>query len=52
MEVKMMVFPSRGDYLKAAARYGVVPVWADVAVDLETPISIFKKVASGDYSCH
>lgn len=45
-----MVFPSRGDYLKAAARYGIVPVWADVAVDLETPISIFKKVAEGDYS--
>jgi anthranilate synthase component 1 len=50
MEVKMMVFPRRGDYLKAAARYGVVPVWVDVAVDLKTPISIFKKVASGDYS--
>lgn len=45
-----MVFPSRGDYLKAAAKFGIVPVWVDVAVDMETPISIFKKVAFGDYS--
>lgn len=45
-----MVFPNRGDYLKAAAKYGIVPVWVDVAVDLETPISIFKKVAQGEYS--
>ncbi len=45
-----MVFPSREEYQKVAARYGIVPVWEEVSVDLETPISIFKKAAEGEFA--
>ena len=47
-----MVFPLRSDYLGAAEeeRFGITPVWEEMVVDLETPISIFKKTAFGDYT--
>lgn len=45
-----MIFPAEEEYLQAASRYGVIPVWEELVVDLETPISIYQKVATGDYS--
>jgi anthranilate synthase component 1 len=40
------------DYLKEAAtgRFNITPVWEELVVDLETPISIFKKAVAGDYA--
>ncbi len=31
-------------------RFQITPVWEEMIADLETPISIFKKVASGAYT--
>jgi len=45
-----MVIPTRLDYMRAAGQYDIIPVWEDIVVDLETPISIFKKAAFGDYT--
>ena len=47
-----MVYPLRSDYSGAAEeeRFEITPVWEELVVDLETPISIFKKVAAGDYT--
>jgi anthranilate synthase component 1 len=52
-----MAYPLRSDYLGAAeagacsrARFDITPVWEELLVDLETPISIFMKAAAGDYT--
>ena len=34
----------------AAQRYNLIPVWREIAADLETPVSAFLKVARGDYA--
>lgn len=34
--------------MRLAERYGVVPVWEELALDLETPVSLFQKVVTGD----
>jgi anthranilate synthase component 1 len=47
-----MAYPLRSDYPEAAedAKFGITPVWEEIMVDLETPISIFKKTATGDHA--
>ncbi|MDN5375502.1 MAG: anthranilate synthase component [Thermacetogenium sp.] len=45
-----MVFPGRNEYLQLATRYGMVPVWEELPLDLETPVSLFQKVVTGDYA--
>jgi anthranilate synthase component 1 len=52
-----VAYPLRGDYLGVAeagagsrARFEITPVWEELLVDLETPISIFMKVATGDHT--
>lgn len=42
-----MLYPSREEYLRLSKDYSVVPVFWEVAADLETPIAAFKKVAAG-----
>src|SRR6202158_2845275 len=34
----------------AAQGYNLIPVWREIAADLETPVSAFLKVARGDYA--
>jgi anthranilate synthase component 1 len=48
----MMAYPLRSEYLGAAGddRFGITPVWEELLVDLETPISIFMKAAAGDHT--
>jgi len=45
-----MVFPSKDEYLRLAERYGLVPVWEELPLDLETPVSLFQKVVKGEYA--
>jgi len=47
-----MAYPLRSEYLGAAGdeRFEITPVWEELLVDLETPISIFIKAAAGDYA--
>lgn len=45
-----MVFPRMDEYLQMAANYGMVPVWEELPLDLETPVSLFQKVVTGDYA--
>jgi anthranilate synthase component I len=39
------VQPSREQFLALAADHGVVPVWREVLADLETPLSVYAKLA-------
>lgn len=45
-----MIYPAKTEYLAAVNQYGIVPVWEELVADLETPISIYKKVVTGDYT--
>ncbi|GAW90994.1 anthranilate synthase component I [Calderihabitans maritimus] len=39
-----MINPSRQEYLKRSRHEKLIPVWDEVLVDMETPISIYRKV--------
>jgi len=47
-----MVYPLRSEYLEATIdeRFEITPVWEELLVDLETPISIFMKAVAGDHT--
>ncbi|MGD0154105.1 MAG: anthranilate synthase component I, partial [Thermacetogeniaceae bacterium] len=47
-----MAYPLRDDYLEEPenGRFGITPVWDELVVDLDTPISIFMKAAAGPYT--
>lgn len=44
--VGSVIYPSREEYLRLSREYDVIPVFREVAADLETPIAVFKKIAS------
>ncbi len=39
--------PPADEFGRLAARYGVVPVWCEVMADLDTPLSVYTKLAGG-----
>jgi anthranilate synthase component I len=39
------VRPTREEFVRHAADHGVVPVWREVLADLETPLSVYAKLA-------
>ncbi|MFP5316900.1 MAG: anthranilate synthase component I [Acidimicrobiia bacterium] len=43
-----MLRPSRDDFRALARDHTVVPVWRELAADLETPVSAFMKLAGGE----
>src|SRR6185436_18213287 len=44
----MNIFPPREDFLKLASQGNVIPVYADLMADFETPVSAYAKLkASG-----
>jgi anthranilate synthase component 1 len=46
-----MLKPSEHDFEALAARgFNLIPVWREIAADLETPVGAFLKVARGDYA--
>ncbi len=42
----MNIFPSREDFLKLASQGNVIPVYADLLADFETPVSAYAKLAA------
>ncbi len=45
-----MVTPDLATFEKLARSHDIVPVFRDISVDYDTPVSLFDKVASGEYS--
>src|SRR5260370_2194189 len=46
-----MLQPSERDFEQLAAKgFNLIPVFEEVAADLETPVSAFLKIERGDYS--
>ncbi len=43
------VFPEKLEFEKLFASHNIVPVVREIPIDLDTPVSLFSKVASGDY---
>jgi anthranilate synthase component I len=41
------VRPTREEFVRLAADHAVVPVWREVLADLETPLSVYAKLAGG-----
>lgn len=45
-----MFYPNLNEYMKMSSEYNLIPVYTDLFVDMETPISIFKKVCQGNHT--
>jgi len=45
-----MIYPSKKEFISLAKKGNVIPVYKEIAADLETPVSSFLKVDEGDYS--
>ena len=46
----MRVQPGKSEFLDLARKGNLIPVWAEILADLETPVSAFMKLAQGDFS--
>ncbi len=44
----MNLTPSKPDFLKLCSNHTLIPVFADLAVDLETPVSLYYKLAGNN----
>ena len=45
-----MIYPSCDEYLELSKTYNLIPVFTEMVVDMETTVSIFKKVCHEDYT--
>ncbi|MEA3305360.1 MAG: anthranilate synthase component I, partial [Candidatus Omnitrophota bacterium] len=45
-----MYYPSREEFINLAKKGNLIPVYKEIAADLETPLSAFLKIDKGDYS--
>ncbi len=45
-----MVTPDLESFKKLASQSNIVPVWREFPVDLDTPVSLYKKLGENDYS--
>jgi anthranilate synthase component 1 len=45
-----MYYPSLKEYLKLTKKGNVIPIYREISVDLDTPVSAFLKISNGDYS--
>ncbi|ADL13373.1 anthranilate synthase component I [Acetohalobium arabaticum] len=45
-----MYYPNREEFMAKADKGNLVPVYSEVVADLETPVSAFKKLDTGEYS--
>ncbi len=45
-----MVTPDLTTYEKMSRNFNIIPVFREISVDYDTPVSLFDKVAGGDYS--
>ena len=46
----MKFYPSEKQFIKLSKKGNVIPVYTELSVDLETPVSAFLKLDKGDYS--
>ena len=44
------LFPKKEEFLKLASQYNLIPLWIELPCDMDTPISIYYKIAEGDYN--
>ncbi len=44
-----MIYPTKKEFIKLAEKGNLIPVYKEIAADLETPVSSFLKIAKGDY---
>ena len=44
------LFPSREEFRALAARGNLIPVYREIIADMETPVSAFQKIDTGDHS--
>ncbi len=45
-----MINPSKEEFIKLSKKGNLIPVYRELAADLETPVSSFLKIDKGDYS--
>ncbi len=45
-----MIYPSKKEFIKLAKKGNLIPVYKEIAADLETPVSSFLKIDKSDYS--
>ncbi|MBL7070990.1 MAG: anthranilate synthase component I [Candidatus Omnitrophica bacterium] len=45
-----MIYPSKKEFIGLSKKGNVIPVYKEISADLETPVSSFLKIDSGDYS--
>jgi len=45
-----MIYPSKKEFIKLAKKGNLIPVYKEIAADLDTPVSSFLKIDEGDYS--
>lgn len=48
--MSLKVFPEKEVFIDLAKKHNLVPVYTEVACDLDTPISLFYKIGEGSYS--
>ncbi|MHC1761041.1 MAG: anthranilate synthase component I [Negativicutes bacterium] len=44
----MQLTPNKTEFLRLAARHSLIPVYADLPVDLETPVSLYYKIVGDE----
>ena len=45
-----MIYPNKIQFEKLAKKGNIIPVYKEIAADLETPVSSFLKIGKGDYA--
>jgi anthranilate synthase component 1 len=45
-----MYYPTKKEFIKLAKKGNLIPVYAQILADFETPLSAFAKIDTGDYS--
>lgn len=45
-----MYYPSKKDFIAKAEQGNLIPVYKEILADMETPVSAFMKINTGDYS--
>ncbi|MDD5644148.1 MAG: anthranilate synthase component I, partial [bacterium] len=44
-----MFYPDRKTFIKKAEKGNLIPVFKEILADMETPVSAYRKIASGEY---
>ncbi len=46
----LTIKPEYPEFIKRCRQGNLIPVWAEILADMETPVSVFKKLAGADYA--